>query len=140
MMFMLDGRPVSGSLSISTPSFTLKRPSGLVTYLRFAAGRGRRNTETVGAALRRPYAGSRLTPVGSRTTSIANSGVTPGGGHAMATRKRPRSRSSECELAWSWGRLGLFEPSTAAKIGSVPLVARHRSRIVSTDTLIAFAG
>ena len=54
MMFMLDGRPVSGSLSISTPSFTLKRPSGLVTYLRFAAGRGRRNTETVGAALRRP--------------------------------------------------------------------------------------
>ena len=39
----------------------------------------------------------------------------------MATRKRPRSSSSECELAWSWGRLGLFEPSIAAKIGSLPL-------------------
>ena len=32
MMFMLDGRPVSGSLSIRTPSFTLNRPSGLVVF------------------------------------------------------------------------------------------------------------
>jgi hypothetical protein len=54
MMFMLDGRPVSGSLSISTPSFTLNRPSGLVTYFRLAAMRGRRNTDTVGVLLVRP--------------------------------------------------------------------------------------
>ena len=54
MMFMLDGSPVSGSFSINTPSFTLNRPSGLVTYLRFAAGRGRRNTDTVGVGLRSP--------------------------------------------------------------------------------------
>ena len=42
--------------------------------------------------------------------------------------------------ASSCGRLGLFDPSIAAKIGSRPCVARQRSRIDSTDTLMAFAG
>jgi hypothetical protein len=69
-----------------------------------------------------------------------NSGVTPGGGQGMATRNNPRLRSSEWELTSPCGRLGLLEPSMAAKIGSRPCVARQRSRIDSTDTLMAFAG
>src|SRR5215475_8447205 len=139
---MLAGLPVSGSTAINVPVFML---TGDITYLRLAAGRGRRNTETVGLAPFKPYVSSRLTPVGSRTTSMVNSGLTgrplsSRGGHDKPMRKSPRLSSSECELSGAWGNLGLFEPSTAAKTGSSPLVTRQRSRNASTETLIALAG
>src|SRR4029453_9020910 len=92
IMFMLTGLPVDGSLSRRTPNFTLKTPlSGARTYLRLAAGLGRRKTEIVGLALFSPHARSRFTPVGSRTTSIENSGdLFLAGGRGEPARKRPR--------------------------------------------------
>ena len=45
----------------------------------------------------------------------------------MNTRNSPRSSSSECDFGSSGGRSGQFIPSTAAKIGSFPLVACQRS-------------
>ena len=51
MKFMLTGFPVSGSTSASPPSFSANCGVGLVTYFKFAAMRGRRNTDTAGVAL-----------------------------------------------------------------------------------------
>src|SRR6266699_311973 len=98
-MFMLTGLPVAGSLSNKTPSFTLNGPlSGARTYLRLAAGRGLRKTETVGLALFSPHAGSRFTPVGSRTTSTVNSGFGFwAGGQGRPTRNNPRLSNRECD-------------------------------------------
>ncbi len=73
MRFMLTGLPVSGSTSASMPVFSTMGGPPEITYFRFAAGRGRRKTETVGWALLSPYSRLVLHPVGSRTTSIVNS-------------------------------------------------------------------
>ena len=84
----------------------LKISSGVITYFKLAAGLGRRNTEMAGWRLLKPKTGSKLTPVGSLTTSIVNSGVTARpamgrGGHGSPTRISPRLSSSECELSLS---------------------------------------
>ena len=47
---MPTGSPVSGSRAVSSPVLMLKIASGVITYFRLAAGRGRRNTEMVGCA------------------------------------------------------------------------------------------
>src|SRR5262245_43598705 len=98
-MFMLTSLPVAGSRIAGCESFKLNGPTpkpAAVTYLRFATGRGRRYTETVGVALDRPYCEFVLQPLGSRTTSSANSGSIgrpsrPTGGHGRKTRINPRS-------------------------------------------------
>src|SRR5262245_15237157 len=145
MRRMLAGLRVSGSTAANVPVLTLKTSPGDITYFMLATGRGRRNTDTVGLTPFKPYVSSRLTPVGSPTTSMVNSGLTgwplsSRGGHGKPTRKSPRLSSSECEDSGACGNLGLFEPSTAAKTGSSPLVRRQRSRNASTETLIALAG
>ena len=147
-MFIWSGFPLWGSRAAGWPFFAMNGPtpkSSATTYLRLATGRGRRYTETVGERLVNPYSGWVLQPVGSRTTSIVNSGSTgvPSarlGGHGRGTRNRPRFKSSECDAASSCGRLGQLLPSIAAKIGSRPFVSRHRASMVSTDTLMPSAG
>src|SRR5678815_5208467 len=99
----------------------------------------------VGLLLVKPYCGSVLQRVGSRTTSMVNSGSmrVPSdfrGGQGKKTRMRPRSSSSECEAGSSCGRLGQFLPSMAANSGSLPLVSRHRSRAVAAEIVIASDG
>src|SRR5690606_8595149 len=111
----------------------------------FATARGRRYTETIGFAELRPYSGSMLQPAGSLTTSIVNSGSIgapsfPFGGQGRKIRNKPCSSSSECEAGSSCGKLGQFDPSTAANNGSFPPVASHRLRIVSTDKPIESDG
>ena len=54
MKFMLTGFPVSGSTSAKPPSFNANCGVGFVTYFKFAAMRGRRNTDTAGWALCSP--------------------------------------------------------------------------------------
>src|SRR5580704_4274739 len=101
--------------------------------------------ETVGWALLRPYSRLVLQPVGSRTTSIVNStglGEPSAfrGGQASGIRKSPRFSSRECELSFSCAKFGQFEPSNAAKTGSLPSVARQRSVRPEADTLIPHVG
>src|SRR6266404_5874400 len=145
MRFMLTGFPVSGSTSARVPVLSTIGGPAETTYLRFAAGRGRRKTDMVGSPLLRPYSRLVLQVVESRTTSIVNSTrfgepLAFLGGHASGIRNRPRLSSSEWELASSCGRPGQFDPSNAAKTGSFPSVNRQRSARLAAETLIAYVG
>src|SRR5690348_14124089 len=113
------------ALNGPTPPYT-SPPASTATYFKLAATRGLRKTEMWGSGLCRPYLGSVLQPVGSRTTSIVNSGFTgvPSGptdrGQGNDTRNRPRFSNKECESGSSCGKLGQLEPSIAANTGSLP--------------------
>src|SRR6516164_177564 len=143
--FIATGCPLSGSRSASMPVFSTIFCAPETTYFRLAAGRGRRYTDTVGWALFKPYAGLKLQPVGSRTTSIENSTALgePSalrGGHESGMRYKPRLSRSECDFSLSCGKSGQFDPSNAANTGSLPSVASQRSRKLAADTLIPYAG
>ena len=146
--FMLVGLPVSGSRAVGKPFLPMNEDTPkfwCVGYLRLAAGRGLRYTDTMGCAELKPYCGCRLQPVGSRTTSMLNSGsmrlpAASCGGQGRNTRNRPRLSSSECEAGSCCGRCGQLAPSTAAKIGSWPCVTCHCCRMLSSDRLMASCG
>jgi hypothetical protein len=114
-----------------------------VTYFKFAAGRGRRYTETKPAA--RPWLRSKLQPVGSRRTSMLNSGAigrpsAANGGQGRTMRNKPWRSSSECESASACGKLGQFDPSLASNSGSATPRAFQTALTVATDNPMPSAG
>ena len=94
--FMLVGLPVSGSTAAGMPFLPTNGPTPkfwCVVYFVLATGRGRRNTEIDGFALLQPVdAGRCCSRVGSRTTSMVNSGSMR---RAVGALRRPRQRDAE---------------------------------------------